>query len=336
MVRCIICPSTPCETAVTASTLATRFELVVAPSATLWRHWREKTPRADDTDGCSRLRTRCSMRTASSIERRDAQNAAQHSKRGLRLARLPYARRESRAIARYLGERRDAPRIVGIGKGAEGAGPSDTTTSCILRTHAIADEGRTRALGGAARPGAAKRRWPPARPAKSKGLNLDGRIVVLSACETASGAILNGEGVLSLARAFFAAGAKTVIGTRWPIRDNDAAALFEAFYQRLGEGASLSEALKQAKAQAIEAKQPVAAWASLVLLGDGDFRPFPGGRPRPPAKPGPSPSLVALFAVEHRRPRLGTRSRRPASPRRPTEQLSLPDRSEGILRPERL
>ena len=61
-----------------------------------------------------------------------------------------------------------------------------------------------------------------------EGLDLEGRIVVLSACQTASGAILGGEGVLSLARAFFEAGAHAVIGSRWPIRDEDAASLFDS------------------------------------------------------------------------------------------------------------
>ena len=76
-----------------------------------------------------------------------------------------------------------------------------------------------------------------------QALDLDGKIVVLSACQTAAGAAVDGEGMLSLARAFFEAGARAVIGTRWPIRDADAAALFDTFYRGIGEGLSLSEAL---------------------------------------------------------------------------------------------
>jgi CHAT domain-containing protein len=117
-----------------------------------------------------------------------------------------------------------------------------------------------------------------------EALDLEKTIVVLSACQTASGAVLSGEGVLSLARAFFQAGAQSVIGSRWPIRDEDAASLFEGFYRHLAEGASLSEALKRAKVEAIAAGRPATAWAGLVLLGDGDFRPFPRGRAS--ARPG--------------------------------------------------
>ena len=166
-----------------------------------------------------------------------------------------------------------------------------------------------------------------------EGLDLDGRIVVLSACQTASGAILSGEGVLSLARSFFEAGANAVIGTRWPIRDDDAASLFEAFYQRLGAGASLSEALKQAKAQAIAANRPAAAWASLVLLGDGDFRPFPGGRPARQRSGGRRrrcwPSSLLPLAVLLWRLARGPLPRRPADPH-------PAGRREGIRSPKRL
>ena len=72
-------------------------------------------------------------------------------------------------------------------------------------------------------------------------------------------------------------------------------------------GASLSEALKQAKAQAIAANRPAAAWASLVLLGDGDFRPFPGGRSAPPAKRWPSFRCAGHSRPASRRARLAAR-----------------------------
>ena len=125
-------------------------------------------------------------------------------------------------------------------------------------------------------------------------LDLNGQIVVLSACQTAGGTVLGGEGVLSLARAFFQAGARTVVGTRWPIRDADAAALFEMFYRNLARGLTVSEALARTKADAIAEHHPPAAWAALVLWGEGSARLFPQ-RSNPPA-PGGTCTLSALFS----------------------------------------
>ena len=273
--------------------LATRYELVVVPSATLWRHWREKATRtatrkvlafADPV-----LAAVASSTGAEALER----NAT--LQRGLRLGRLPHARRESRAIAHHLGS---VEVLVGARASEKALKDRDLGSFDILHfaVHAIADEAHPERSAVLLSPGAASEDGL-LQTREIEGLNLEGRIVVLSACQTASGAILGGEGVLSLARAFFEAGAHAVIGSRWPIRDDDAASLFDAFYQRLGAGASLSEALRQAKTQAVATNRPAAAWASLVLLGDGDFRPFPGGRPAPPAKPWPSVPVVVLLSL---------------------------------------
>jgi CHAT domain-containing protein len=127
-------------------------------------------------------------------------------------------------------------------------------------------------------------------------LALEGQIVVLSACQTAGGTVLGGEGVLSLARAFFQAGARTVVGTRWPIRDADAAALFEMFYRHLATGVTVSEALARTKADAIAEHRPAAAWAALVLWGEGSARlaPEPGN---PPRRWGALDTIVVLVSV---------------------------------------
>jgi CHAT domain-containing protein len=110
-------------------------------------------------------------------------------------------------------------------------------------------------------------------------LPLQGRAIVLSACRSASGSTLRGEGVMSLVRAFFRAGADAVVGSLWPLRDDDAAALFESFYRALDGGASLGAALQAAQREAFRAGRPTAAWAGLVVAGDGSLAPLPA-RPK--------------------------------------------------------
>jgi CHAT domain-containing protein len=115
-------------------------------------------------------------------------------------------------------------------------------------------------------------------PSEIVGLGLGGRIVVLSACSSASGEILRGEGVMGLARAFFQAGAHTVVATLWPLRDDDGAALFDSFYDHLGEGLSVAAALQAAQRDRMAEGAPPSAWAGVIVLGDGGRVPVPGGR----------------------------------------------------------
>jgi hypothetical protein len=116
------------------------------------------------------------------------------------------------------------------------------------------------------------------------GLGLGGCVVVLSACRSAGGALLEGEGVMGLARAFFQAGVPTVVGSLWPLRDDDGARLFEAFYRHLAAGRSAAGALAAAQRERLADGAPAAAWAGVVVLGNGDFVPFPDGvTRRPPA-----------------------------------------------------
>ncbi len=267
--------------------LGQRYELSIVPSATLWRHWREKGPHTP---------THRSLAFADPVLEvsvsADATERGASIQRGLRLGRLPYARRETDAIGRYLG---GVDALVGSGASEKALKGRNLRDYDILHfaVHAVADDGRPERSAVLLAPGASNEDGL-LQSREIEELDLDRRVVVLSACETASGTILSGEGVLSLARAFFEAGATTVIGSRWPIRDRDAASLFESFYRQVGRGASLSEALKAAKQEAIAAERPASAWASLVLLGDGDFRPFPHGRTEPAAAASRVPLMLAL------------------------------------------
>lgn len=105
-------------------------------------------------------------------------------------------------------------------------------------------------------------------------LRLKSDLVVLSACQTARGRILAGEGVQGLAQAFFHAGAGSVVATLWDVNDRRAERLMTAFYSRLAGGASKAEALTDAKRDLLAGEPDLAPryWAPFVLIGDGRGR----------------------------------------------------------------
>jgi len=103
------------------------------------------------------------------------------------------------------------------------------------------------------------------------GLGLKANLVVLSACQTALGRDITGEGLVGLSRAFFYAGARSVLATLWNLNDRFAAEFVERFYQELNTGVSSEEALRRAKAAYVNHPQYSHPfyWSSLVMLGDG-------------------------------------------------------------------
>jgi CHAT domain-containing protein len=105
-------------------------------------------------------------------------------------------------------------------------------------------------------------------------LRLGGQIVVLSSCQSATGTPVRGEGVMGLARSFFAAGARVVIGSLWPIRDDHAEAFFGRFYAALGEGRTAGAAFHEAQRRLIGDGLPVEAWAGFILMGDPALTPL--------------------------------------------------------------
>jgi hypothetical protein len=107
-------------------------------------------------------------------------------------------------------------------------------------------------------------------------LPLTGKTVVLAGCETSAGPVFRGEGVMSLARAFFGAGASAVVGTLDKARDDEAGEFFSSMYRALGSGSSIGEAVVAAKREAIHRGAPPAAWSNVVLLGDSEVRPRAG------------------------------------------------------------
>lgn len=105
-------------------------------------------------------------------------------------------------------------------------------------------------------------------------LSLNADLVVLSACETGVGRLQRGEGIVSLARAFAYAGAKSMITSLWKVSDNRSSELLIDFYRLLKEGQAKDAALRQAKQSFLErhAKNPELRhpffWAGFIGIGD--------------------------------------------------------------------
>jgi len=77
---------------------------------------------------------------------------------------------------------------------------------------------------------------------------LQARLVTLSACQTALGKDMEGEGLLGLTRAFIYSGAQDVVCTLWPVADESTKVLMAWFYDGLLSGKDVDEALQSAQA----------------------------------------------------------------------------------------
>ncbi|MEM7049733.1 MAG: CHAT domain-containing protein [Acidobacteriota bacterium] len=97
-------------------------------------------------------------------------------------------------------------------------------------------------------------------------------LVVLGVCEGANGSLVEGEGIMSLARAFLQAGARSVIASHRPVSDRNASRLVLSFYDQLAKGVSAGEALHRARVEMRSSQAPPDDWATFVLIGDSDLR----------------------------------------------------------------
>ena len=84
--------------------------------------------------------------------------------------------------------------------------------------------------------------------AEAAGLNLWGtKLVVLSACETGLGDVVNGAGVYGLRRALVIAGSETQLMSLWEVDDAATRDLISDYYTRLQRGEGRAEAMRQAQ-----------------------------------------------------------------------------------------
>ncbi|WP_198672978.1 CHAT domain-containing protein [Algoriphagus litoralis] len=113
------------------------------------------------------------------------------------------------------------------------------------------------------------------------GMDIQAELAILSACNTGTGVYSGGEGVISLAHSFLFAGATSVVMSMWSIDEKTNAQILSAFFEKLKDGKSKSQALREAKLEFInEVPEELANpyyWAGLGLIGDP--RPIDSQRP---------------------------------------------------------
>lgn len=105
---------------------------------------------------------------------------------------------------------------------------------------------------------------------KIMGLTINSDIAALIACETGSGKLVSGEGVMGLGRAFQYAGAKSVLASLWSVAEDSTVKLIERFFYYLKEGKDKSSAIRMARndIRKVGYDHPF-FWAPFILVGEG-------------------------------------------------------------------
>ncbi|HEX9669384.1 MAG TPA: CHAT domain-containing protein, partial [Thermoanaerobaculia bacterium] len=185
-------------------------------------------------------------------------------RRGMPFAPLPWSDDEARKLASLASDRQIATIRLDAGRATKAAvlAQVGAATFVHLATHGFVPEGGTDA--------------PARTPLVNSGLALSGanvrdpvtlqgvgiltaeeildadlgraRLVVLSACNTGLGVKASGQGLLGLRSALYAAGARRVVMSLWPVDDEATKVLMSSFYERLwGEGKPLLQAFHEAQ-----------------------------------------------------------------------------------------
>jgi len=181
------------------------------------------------------------------------------------LPRLRASAQEARRVARYT-----AAADVRLREEASAAFLKTTSLRDYrvihLATHAVVDERSVARTALALAPAAGDDGFVGAGDLAALTLAAD--LVVLSACRTARGKIVEGEGVQGLTAPLLQAGARAVVATGWRIEDRSTVSFVDAFYRNLAAGSSVGDALRAAKLDAIRRGASPREWAAFTLVGD--------------------------------------------------------------------
>ncbi len=267
--------------------LVKRYALSYAPSATALKSLKEMPPNP------ARKPTEAIVFADPQYDRTTAQPAALAALRAMgdeqqwKFGRLFNSAREAQGIARVFAASGGAELHL-----REQANETEVKSSADrllgyrvvhFSAHGLVNERRPRFSGLVLTLPAATQ--PAEAPAGDDGilsayeifnLKLNADLVTLSACETALGKEVKGEGLMSLARGFLYAGTPSVVASLWKVDDAGTADLMIDFYRFWQQGKragnrtlklNKAAALRKAQLKAIAAGSQPFYWAPFVLIG---------------------------------------------------------------------
>lgn len=191
---------------------------------------------------------------------------------------LPAAERELSEISRFYGPERSSVRIRETASEPfvkENAGRYDVLH---FATHGVLDNRHPMNSHVMLTPGEAAGEDGLLEAWEMMNLDLHEEVVVLSACETARGAISRGEGLIGMGWALFVAGSPTTVASLWKVDSESTSRLMVDFHRRLrrrlaGEGGAKTKAgaLREAMIESMRRPQTRHPfyWAGFVMFGHG-------------------------------------------------------------------
>jgi CHAT domain-containing protein len=123
------------------------------------------------------------------------------------------------------------------------------------------------------------------------GISINTSLVVIGSCNSGYGKSVQGEGMMSLARAFIYAGSQSVVMSLWPVNDASGASVMQNFYEELESNQSMDVALQKAKIKFLQSSGSINShpsyWSAYVLTGQGKV----------PDKPDVITTKIVIYAV---------------------------------------
>lgn len=245
--------------------LSDRFRISYAPSALLWLTWRERPEPAAPLAQRPALLVGDPATGAGGVPLAAARGEIEAIARHFPLATVLVAEQASADRLRAMAAAGELPRYGLVHVAAH----SDVSTRLPMRSALVLARGRAGDTEGARlRAAEIAQRW-----------KLGADLVSLAACWSQAGATSATDGPFGLEQAFFAAGARSVLVSQWPVDDRATSLFMRRFYENLtrpvaplSRGEALREARTWLRGWSDEAGgRPFAHpcyWAAFVLIGD--------------------------------------------------------------------